>query len=70
MLAAVTRIRRADAKHTLVIDLRDPHWIPTPRDTYFGKIGRNRLECKCHVGSSGGLNRKCLLSPKFVNIFV
>lgn len=57
MLAAVLpTICRADVKPTLMINLRDPYWIPAPRDTYFGQIGWNRLECECHVGSSSSLD--------------
>ena len=63
-------IHQADVKHTLMIDRGDPHWISTIRSAYFGYFGWDRLECKCQVGSSRRMNRKCLLSPEFVNVLV
>ena len=53
-----------------MIDRGDPHWISAIRSAYFGYFGWDRLECKCQVGSSRSVNRKCLLSPEFVNVLV
>jgi len=55
---------------TLMINWREPQWIPTIRSTDFGDVRRNRLEREGLVSSSGGTNSERFLPPEPVDLFV
>lgn len=55
---------------TLVIDSREPQWVPTFRNTLIDEVDWNRLEGEGHIGSSSFMGHECLCSPEGVNIFV
>ncbi len=57
-------------KLTLMIDGREPQWIPTFRSTDFRNVRRNRLEREGHISSSGGTNSERFLPPEPVDLFV
>ena len=55
---------------TLMVKMRETHWISTSRNSHVSHVGLNWLKCESHVGSSGGFSGNCLFFPKGIDIVI